>query len=48
VLKIRSIEKSDLEQGISYQIVAKVVPLVVKSKYFCVRPEVSLEDKVYP
>jgi hypothetical protein len=48
VLKIRSTEKFDLEQGISYQIVAKVVPSIVKSKKFCVRPKVSLEDKVYP
>ncbi len=47
-LKIRSIEKFYLEQGISYQIVTKVVPSIVKSKYFCVRPKVSLDDEVYP
>jgi hypothetical protein len=47
-LEIRSIERSDPEQGISYQTLAKVVPSIMKSKYFCVKPKVSLENKVYP
>jgi hypothetical protein len=48
MLKIKSIKKSDPEQRISYQIVAEVMSSIMKSKDFCVRLEVSLEDKVYP
>jgi hypothetical protein len=48
VSKNRSTKESDPKQGTSNQIVAKVVPSTVKSKDFCVKPEVSLEDNVYP
>jgi hypothetical protein len=47
VLEIRSIENFDPKQGISYQTFAKVVPSIMKSKDFSVKPKVSLEDKVY-
>ncbi len=47
VLEIRSTEESNLEQRISYQTTTKLVPWIVKSKDFCVRLEVSFEDKVY-
>jgi len=45
---IKSIEESDPEQGTSNQTIVEVVPSIVKSEDFCVRLEVSLEDKVYP
>ncbi len=48
VLEIRSIEKFDPQQWISYETIAKVMPSIVKSKDFCVKPKVSLKDKVYP
>jgi len=48
VSKIRSIEESDIEQGTSDQIIVEVVPSTVKSEDFCVKPKVSLENKVYP
>ncbi len=41
-------EESNLEQGISNQTDVKVVPSTMKSEHFCVKLEVSLEDKVYP
>jgi hypothetical protein len=47
VLKINSIEEFDPEQGIEDQTTTKEVPSIVRSKDFCVKPEVSLEDKVY-
>jgi hypothetical protein len=46
--KIKSTKEFDPKQRTSDQIVVKVVPSTVKSKDFCVKPEVSLEDKVYP
>jgi hypothetical protein len=48
VSKIKSTEKSNLEQKTSNQTVAKLVPSIVKSENFCVKLEVSLENKVYP
>jgi hypothetical protein len=48
VLETKSIEEFDLEQKTSNQTTKKVVPSIVKSEDFCVRLEVSLEDKVYP
>ncbi len=48
VLKIKSTEEFDLEQRISYQIVAEVTSSIMKLEDFCVTLEVSLEDKVYP
>jgi hypothetical protein len=47
VSKIRSIIKSNLKPGTSNQTTTKVVPLIVKLEDFCVRPKVSLKDKVY-
>ncbi len=46
--KIKSIEESDLGQRTSDQRITKVVPSRIKSKDFYVRPNISLEDKVYP
>jgi hypothetical protein len=46
--KIKSTEESNPKQGTLDQIVVKVVPSIVKSEDFCVKPKVSLEDKVYP
>jgi hypothetical protein len=48
VSEIKSIKESYLKQGTSYQIIAKVMLLTLNSKNFCVKPKVSLEDKVYP
>jgi len=47
VLKIRSIEEFDPQQGTSNQTITKMVPSIVKLEDFCVKPDVSLEDKVY-
>jgi hypothetical protein len=47
MLKIKSIKESNPKQGTSYQTTTKVVPLTMKSEDFCVKLEVSLEDKVY-
>jgi len=47
VSKIRSIKEINLEQRISDEIVVEVVLSTIKSKDFCVKPEVSLEDKIY-
>ncbi len=46
--KTRISEESELEQRTSYQIATKVEPSTTKSKNFYVRPEISLENKVYP
>ncbi len=46
--KIKNMEESNLEQGISNQTDVKVVPSTMKLEHFCVKLEVSLEDKVYP
>ncbi len=46
MLKIRSIEESDPQQGTSNQTITKMVPSTVKLEDFCVKPDVSLEDKV--
>ncbi len=46
--KIKSIKESDLKQRKSNQTTTELEPSTVKSKDFCVRPEVSLEEKVYP
>jgi hypothetical protein len=48
VSKIKSIEESNLEQRISNQTIVEVVPSIMKLNDFCVKLEVSLEDKVYP
>ncbi len=48
VSKIRISEKSELEQGTSYQRTTKVVPSITKLEDFHVKPKISLEDKVYP
>jgi hypothetical protein len=48
VSKTRISEESELEQRTSYQIATKVEPSTTKSKNFYVRPEISLENKVYP
>ncbi len=48
MLEIKSIEESDLGQGTSDQRITKMVPSRIKSKDFYVRPNISLEDKVYP
>ncbi len=48
VSKIRINEKSNLEQGTSYQRTTKVVPLITKPEDFHVKPNISLEDKAYP
>jgi hypothetical protein len=47
MLEIKSIEESNPKQGTSYQTTIKVVPSTMKSEDFCVKLEVSLEDKVY-
>jgi len=46
--KTKSTEESDPKQGTLDQTVTEVVPSIVKLEDFCVRLEVSLEDKVYP
>jgi len=46
VSKNRSVEEFDPEQGTLDQIVAKVEPSIMKSEDFCIKLEVSLEDKV--
>ncbi len=46
--EIKNIEEFDPKQGTSDQIVAEVVPSIMKSKDFSIKPKVSLEDKVYP
>jgi hypothetical protein len=48
VSKIRSTKEFDLEQTTLDQTITKVMPSTVKSKDFCVKLKVSLEDKVYP
>jgi len=47
VSKIKSIEEFDLEQGTSDQTIAKMTLSIVKSEDFCVKLEVSLEEKAY-
>jgi hypothetical protein len=48
MLKIRSTEKSNPGQGtLDHKIVKVVVPSIIKSKNFYVKPKISLEDKVY-
>ncbi len=48
VLKIKSTTKLDPKQGTLDQTTIEMVPSTMKSEYFCVRLEVSLEDKVHP
>jgi hypothetical protein len=47
VSKIRSIQEYDQKQRTLDQTTKEVMLSTMKSKDFCVRPEVSLEDKVY-
>jgi hypothetical protein len=47
VSKIRSIQEYDQKQRTLDQTIQEVMLSTMKSKDFCVRPEVSLEDKVY-
>jgi hypothetical protein len=47
VLKIRSTEEFGPNQGTSDQTTVKMTPSIVKLEDFCVKLEVSLEDKVY-
>ncbi len=47
VLEIKITKEFYSKQRTSNQTTTKVVPLIMKSKDFCVRPKVSLEDKVY-
>ncbi len=47
VLKIRSTKEFDPKQGTLDQTIIEMVPPIMKSKDFCVKLEVSLEDKVY-
>ncbi len=46
--EIRSTEEFDPKQGTSNQTTIKLVLSIMKSEDFCVKPNVSLEDKVYP
>ncbi len=46
--KIKRIEELDLKQRISNQTNGEMVPSIMKSNEFCVKLEVSLENKVYP
>jgi hypothetical protein len=46
--KTKITEEFDPEQGTLDQTITEVVPSIVKLKDFCVRSEVSLEDKIYP
>jgi hypothetical protein len=48
VSKIMSIQEYDQKQKTVDQTTKEVVLSTMKSKDFCVRLEVSLEDKVYP
>ncbi len=48
VSEIRSTKESDPEQKTLDQTTTKMVLSIVKLKDFCVKPKVSLEDKVYP
>jgi hypothetical protein len=45
--KIKSIEESNIGQGTSDQKITKVVPSIIKLKDFYVKPNISLENKVY-
>jgi len=47
ISKIRNTKKSNSKQRMLNQIVIEVVPSIVKSKDICVKPKVSLEDKVH-
>jgi hypothetical protein len=47
VWEIRSIQEYDQKQRTLDQTIQEVMLSTMKSKDFCVRPEVSLEDKVY-
>jgi hypothetical protein len=47
VLKIKNTKEFDSKQRTSNQTTIEVVPSIMKSEVFCVRPKVSLEDKVY-
>jgi hypothetical protein len=47
ISKIKSTKESNSKQRMLNQIVIEVVPSTVKSKDICVKPKVSLEDKVY-
>jgi hypothetical protein len=47
VLKIKSTKESDPNQMTLDQTIIEMVPPIMKSKDFCVKLEVSLEDKVY-
>jgi hypothetical protein len=48
VPKIKSTKESYSKQKTLDQTSTKVVPSTMKSKDFCVRPKVSLKNKVYP
>ncbi len=48
VSKIKINEKSKPQQGTSNQGTTKVVPLITKTIEFNVKPQISIEDKVYP
>ncbi len=48
VSEIRSTKESDLEQKTLDQTTTEMVLSIVKLEDFCVKPKVSLEDKVYP
>jgi hypothetical protein len=47
VLEIRTNGESNIKRRTSNQIATKLEPSTVKSKDVCVRPKVSLKDKVY-
>jgi hypothetical protein len=47
VSEIRSTKESDLEQKTLDQTTTEMVLSIVKLEDFCVKPKVSLEDKVY-
>jgi hypothetical protein len=48
VSEIRSTKESDPKQKTLDQTITKMVLSIVKLENFCVKPKVSLEDKVYP
>ncbi len=48
VSKIKNTKEYDPKQGTINQTSTKVLPLIMKLENFCVKPRVTLGNKVYP
>ncbi len=46
--KIKNTKEYDPKQGTINQTSTKVLPLIMKLENFCVKPRVTLGNKVYP